>query len=163
MKEKLSDILDKEKLDYSYLVVKPDIYHKSEEISKYLISKDYRILEEIRIQKLDRTDVSLLYANMINSDKFEALVEYLTSGPITIYKVSHKNYDTISKLKSLKGNMDPEKADKDTLRYIFADRKIWDGIYLDGIHTTDSKDEIEDLKRIISKYNKAYDLKTRGP
>jgi len=160
MKEKLSDIVDYKKQDYGYVLVKPDINYKSDLIYNYLVSKGYKILEEIKIQKLDRTDVSFLYSKMINTDMFEALVDYMTSGAITIYKVSYKNDNLLSTLKILKGNMDPQKSGEDTLRYLFANREKRNGIYLDGIHTTDSEAEISDLEKVISRHNSSYKWKS---
>jgi nucleoside-diphosphate kinase len=75
----------------------------------------------------------------VHKDKpfFEDLVEFMTSGPVMVMILKHKN--AVEEFRKLIGSTDPNKAEPGTIRKIFAV-----SVQMNAIHGSDS---IENAKR----------------
>jgi len=85
---------------------------------------------------LSRKEASDFYAIHQGKSFFEHLIEFMTSGPIMVQVLEGEN--AILKNRVLMGNVDPQKAEIDTLR-----AKFGQSVTKNGIHGSDTTNNAE--------------------
>jgi nucleoside-diphosphate kinase len=97
------------------LIIKPDAVQRGliGELLARVEGKGLRI-EALRMMEIDRDLAERHYAEHAEKPFFRELVDFITSGPVVVARVSGP--DAISVLRTLMGATDPSKADKGTIR-----------------------------------------------
>ena len=113
-------------------IVKPD------GVQKNVIGEVYRRFETAglrivaaRMRRLSQAEAEGFYAVHRERPFFNALVEFMISGPVMIQALEGEN--AIAKNRDLMGATDPKKADKGTIRADFAD-----SIDANAVHGSDA-------------------------
>lgn len=86
-----------------------------------------------RLQQLSRADAERFYAVHKERPFFNALVEFMVSGPVFVQALEGEN--AILKNRELMGATDPKKAEPGTIRADFAD-----SIDANAVHGSDAAD-----------------------
>ena len=97
------------------LIVKPDAVRRGligEVIGR--IERAGLRIEAIRLMELERDLAERHYAEHAQKPFFAELVDFITSGPVVVAKVTGP--DAVATLRALMGATDPAKADKGTIR-----------------------------------------------
>ena len=113
-------------------IIKPDA------VAKNVVGEIYSRFEKAglkviaaRMARLSRGDAEGFYAVHKGRPFFEALVEFMISGPVMIQVLEGAN--AVQKNRDLMGATDPKKADKGTIRADFAQ-----SIDANAVHGSDS-------------------------
>ena len=119
-------------LERTISIIKPDA------VAKNVIGQIYARFEKAglkvvaaRMKHLSKAEAEGFYAVHRERPFFNALVEFMTSGPVMIQVL--EGPDAIAKNRDLMGATDPKKADKGTIRADFAD-----SIDANAVHGSDS-------------------------
>lgn len=110
-------------------------------------SKGYQVLS-LKVQQLTLEQLDKHYDGHQDKPYFNALVEYLTSGPVVHMVIGGDN--VIAGIRKMSGATDPAKADLGTVR---GDLAL--GVTENLIHTSDSK---ESADREIAMYFKPEEI-----
>jgi nucleoside-diphosphate kinase len=119
MKKKASDATDTgnagSNIEKSLVIIKPDGVKKKiigEVISR--LEKENLTIEKLEIAEISRELACRHYSEHKEKVFFDALINYITSGPSVIMVVSGEN--AISRIRELMGPTDSRKAKKGTIR-----------------------------------------------
>lgn len=119
-------------LERTLSIIKPDA------VQKNVIGEIYSRFEKgglkiiaARMKQLSRAEAEGFYAVHRERPFFNALVEFMISGPVMIQALEGDN--AIAKNRELMGATDPKKADKGTIRADFAD-----SIDANAVHGSDA-------------------------
>lgn len=114
------------------MIIKPD------GVQKHLIGEILRRVESaglhikaLNMIQLDRGSASRFYAVHRDRPFYHSLVEYMTSGAVVVVALEAAN--AVTRLRSLIGATDPDKADEGTIRRLYAD-----SIERNVVHGSDS-------------------------
>ncbi|HUD42287.1 MAG TPA: nucleoside-diphosphate kinase [Dokdonella sp.] len=121
-------------LERTLSIIKPDA------VAKNVIGEIYTRFEKAglrivaaRYKQLSRAEAEGFYAVHRERPFFNALVEFMISGPVMIQALEGE--DAIAKNRQLMGATDPKKADPGTIRADFAD-----SIDANAVHGSDAAD-----------------------
>jgi nucleoside-diphosphate kinase len=97
------------------VIVKPDAVSRGliGEVLSRIERKGLRI-DDLRLMRIDRELAERLYAEHTEKPFFGELVEFITSGPVVVAKVSGR--EAIAVLRSIMGATDPAKSAPGTIR-----------------------------------------------
>jgi len=119
-------------LERTLSIIKPDA------VAKNVIGEIYARFEKAglkvvaaKMKQLSRKEAEGFYAVHRERGFFNALVEFMISGPVMIQALEGEN--AMAKNRELMGATDPKKADKGTIRADFAD-----SIDANAVHGSDS-------------------------
>src|SRR5688572_33073153 len=119
-------------LERTLSIIKPDA------VAKNVIGEIYSRFEKAglkvvasKMKQLSRAEAEGFYAVHRERPFFNALVEFMISGPVMIQALEGEN--AIAKNRELMGATDPKKADKGTIRADFAD-----SIDANAVHGSDA-------------------------
>ena len=101
------------------LIVKPDAVQRrliGELLAR--VEREGLRIDAMRMMRIDRDLAERHYAEHADKPFFGELVDFITSGPVVVARVSGP--DAISVLRALMGATDPAKADRGTIRGDFA-------------------------------------------
>lgn len=114
------------------MIVKPD------GVQKRLIGEILRRVEAaglhikaLKMIQLDRGAAGRFYAVHRERSFYHSLVEYMTSGPVVVVALEAAN--GVTRLRTLIGATDPDKAEEGTIRRLYAD-----SIERNVVHGSDS-------------------------
>lgn len=114
------------------MIIKPD------GVKKKLIGEILRRVEAAGLQikslkmiQLDRATAGRFYAVHKERPFFHSLVEYMTSGPVVVVALEAAN--GVTRLRTLNGATDPDKAEEGTIRRLYAE-----SIEQNVVHGSDS-------------------------
>ena len=113
-------------------IIKPDAVKKgySEQICSRIEDSGLDIVLKKEIL-LTRNQAEGFYAEHKGKPFFEALINFMTSGPVQVQVLEGK--EAISRYRSLMGSTNPKQADPGTLRHDFAE-----SIDANAVHGSDS-------------------------
>jgi len=97
------------------LIVKPDAVQRrliGELLAR--VEREGLRIDAVRMMRIDRDLAERHYAEHADKPFFGELVDFITSGPVVVARVSGP--DAISVLRALMGATDPAKADRGTIR-----------------------------------------------
>ena len=113
-------------------IIKPDAVERNleKEIKSFFVEKNLKILKSKKI-KISKDEASEFYKIHQTKPFYDALCDYLSSGPIIVMILEGEN--VVSKNRELMGATDPLKAEEGTLRKMY-------GISIDknSVHGSDS-------------------------
>jgi nucleoside-diphosphate kinase len=119
-------------LERTLSIIKPDA------VAKNVVGEIYARFEKAglkivaaKMKQLSRKEAEGFYAVHRERGFFNALVEFMISGPVMIQALEGEN--AMAKNRELMGATDPKKADKGTIRADFAD-----SIDANAVHGSDS-------------------------
>ena len=119
-------------LEQTLSIIKPDAVERNLEnkIKSFFIEKNLKILKSKKI-KISKDEASEFYKVHQTKPFYNALCEYLSSGPIIVMILEGEN--AVLKNRELMGATDPLKAEEGTLRKMY-------GISIDknSVHGSDS-------------------------
>ena len=113
-------------------IIKPDAVKKgyTEQICTRIEDSGLDIVLKKELL-LTRNEAEGFYAEHKGKPFFEALINFMTSGPVQVQVLEGK--EAISKYRSLMGSTNPKEADPGTLRHDFAE-----SIDANAVHGSDS-------------------------
>ena len=116
----------------TFSIIKPDATRRNltGAVTKMLEEAGLRVVASKRIQ-MSREQAEGFYGVHRERPFFNALVEFMISGPVMIQALEGDN--AIAKNRELMGATDPKKADKGTIRADFAD-----SIDANAVHGSDA-------------------------
>ena len=121
-------------------IIKPDAVERNlkDKIKSFFAERNLKILKSKKI-KISKEEASEFYKVHQTKPFYEALCNYLSSGPVIVMILEGEN--AVSKNRELMGATDPQKAEEGTLRKTY-------GISIDknSVHGSDS---IENAKTEI--------------
>jgi len=124
--------------DFTFSIIKPNSVRtgKTGPILSMINEGGFEI-SAMRMVRMTLPQAKTFYS--VHKDKpfFEDLVEFMTSGPVVVMILKHKN--AVEEFRKLIGSTDPNKAEPGTIRKIFAV-----SVQMNAIHGSDS---IENAKR----------------
>ena len=119
-------------IEQTLSIIKPDAVERSLEnkIKSFFIQNNLKVLKSKKI-KISKDEASEFYKVHQTKPFYDALCEYLSSGPIIVMILEGEN--SVSKNRELMGATDPLKAEEGTLRKMY-------GISIDknSVHGSDS-------------------------
>ena len=128
-------------LEQTLSIIKPDAVERNLEnkIKSFFIDNNLKVLKSKKI-KISKDEASEFYKVHQTKPFYEALCEYLSSGPIIVMILEGEN--AVLKNRELMGATDPSKAEEGTLRKMY-------GISIDknSVHGSDS---VENAKTEIN-------------
>ena len=118
-------------------IIKPNAVQKGyiEDICSRIEDFGLKIRSKRQI-KLTQEQAEGFYAEHKGKPFFEALINYMTSGPVQIQVLRGEN--AISKYRKLMGNTNPKEAAPGTIRHDFAE-----SIHANAVHGSDSEESAE--------------------
>ena len=119
-------------MEQTLSIIKPDAVERNleREIKSFFEENNLKVLKSKKI-KISKDEASEFYKVHQTKPFYEALCNYLSSGPIVVMILEGEN--AVSKNRELMGSTDPLKAEEGTLRKIY-------GISIDknSVHGSDS-------------------------
>ena len=121
-------------IEQTLSIIKPDAVERNltEEIKNEFKSNGFTIKNEKKI-KLEKSEAEKFYQVHQSKPFFNALCEYLSSGPILVMVLEKLN--AVTSNRKLMGATDPQKAEEGTLR-----KKYGISIDKNSVHGSDSID-----------------------
>ncbi len=140
-------------VERTFSIIKPDA------VAKNIIGKIYSRFESnglsivaAKMLQLSRQDAEGFYAEHKGRPFFPALIEFMTSGPVTVQVLEGES--AIVKNRELMGATNPQEAEKGTIRADFAE-----SIDANAVHGSDSP---ESAAREISYFFAASEIAERA-
>ena len=128
-------------IEQTLSIIKPDAVERNLEnkIKSFYVEKNLKVLKSKKI-KISKDEASEFYKVHQTKPFYNALCEYLSSGPIIVMILEGEN--AVSKNRQIMGATDPKKAEDGTLRKLY-------GLSIDknSVHGSDS---VENSKIEIS-------------
>jgi nucleoside-diphosphate kinase len=119
-------------IEQTLSIIKPDAMERNleDKIKNFFEKSNIKILK-IKKVKISKKEASEFYKVHQTKPFYEALCNYLSSGPIVVMILEGEN--VISKNRQLMGSTDPKKAEEGTLRKMY-------GLSIDknSVHGSDS-------------------------
>lgn len=118
--------------DFTLSIIKPNSVRtgKTGPIIAMINEAGFKIAA-MRMLKMSISQAETFYAIHRETTFFHKLVEYMTSGPIVVMILTHKN--AVTSFRKLMGDTDPTKAEPGTIRNKFAV-----SVRMNSIHGSDS-------------------------
>lgn len=108
-------------MEQTFVMIKPD--GVKSEIVKYVIEKLIKnnlSIGDVNIINLNEEFIKEHYAHLVDKPFFPHLKEYMLSGKVISMTVFGKN--AISKVRTIMGATNPNKAEKGTIRYLYGNK-----------------------------------------
>jgi nucleoside-diphosphate kinase len=124
--------------NYTFSIIKPDAIRsgKTGPILSMINAAGFEIAA-MKMLRLTRQQAEEFYAVHRERGFYQALVEFMTSGPVVVVMVlRHDN--AVEQFRKLIGNTDPAKAEPGTVRAEFAT-----DIQMNAVHGSDSDENAE--------------------
>lgn len=123
--------------NYTFSIIKPDAVRsgKTGPILSMINAAGFEIAA-MKMFHLTRQQAEEFYAVHRERDFYQALVEFMTSGPVVVMVLRHDN--AVEQFRKLIGNTDPAKAEPGTVRAEFAT-----DIQMNAVHGSDSDENAE--------------------
>lgn len=135
-------------LEQTFCMIKPDAASRglTSEILDRIEKSGLKVAKNKKIS-MSIEEAERLYAVHKEKSFYAGLINFITSGPVTLMVVEGEN--AVSRLRSLMGETDPRKAKPGTIRGDLHEENIFteDGIMKNLIHGSDS---LENAKYEIS-------------
>lgn len=131
-------------MESTFVMIKPDGFSKKvfKEVME-LFLKNGLSISNVVITKLDKELVDEHYSHLVGRDFYPHLQEYMLSGSVITMTVTGE--DAISKVRSLIGATNPNKAAPGTVRFIYGDHE---DTTKNVIHASDSVESAQtEIKR----------------
>ena len=114
------------------VLIKPDAFknHHVGDIVKLYEENGFEILA-MKMLRMDEKLASKHYAEHVGRPYYEPLVEFMCSGPIVAIVLGGD--DIIARVRKLHGATDPAKAEKGTIRSLYAENNR-----MNAVHASDS-------------------------
>jgi nucleoside-diphosphate kinase len=118
--------------NYTFAIIKPNAVRtgKTGPILSIINEAGFEITA-MKMTKMSRQQAEDFYAIHRGKPFFENLVEFMSSGPVFVMILKHKN--AVEEFRKLIGATDPEKAEPGTIRKLFAV-----SVTMNAIHGSDS-------------------------
>lgn len=118
--------------DYTFSIIKPNAIRtgKTGPILAMINERGFEIIA-MKLVKITSKQAESFYAVHKGKPFFEDLVEFMTSGPIVVMILRHKN--AVEEFRNLIGSTDPVKAEPGTIRKTFAV-----SLKMNAVHGSDS-------------------------
>ncbi len=132
------------------ILIKPDAVKKNVvgAILKRFEDEGFKI-KMLKMLKLSKEDAKEFYSVHSSKPFFNELVDFITSGPIVAVVIEGNTNDTIARVRSIIGATDPNKAEKNTLRYMYGTN-----ITENAVHASDSPESfLREVKVIFKDYD----------
>ncbi len=118
--------------DFTFSIIKPNAVRtgKTGPIMAMINETGFEI-SAMRMVKMTLPQAKSFYE--VHKDKpfFEGLVEFMTSGPVVVMILRHKN--AVEEFRKLIGSTDPAKAEQGTIRKLYAV-----SVQMNAVHGSDS-------------------------
>jgi nucleoside-diphosphate kinase len=123
--------------NYTFSIIKPDAVSsgKTGPILSMINKAGFEIAA-IKMVRLTRQQAEEFYAVHRERGFYQALVEFMTSGPVVVMVLRHDN--AVEQFRKLIGNTDPSKAEPGTVRAEFAT-----DIQMNAVHGSDSDENAD--------------------
>jgi nucleoside-diphosphate kinase len=104
--------------DFTFTIIKPNAVRtgKTGPILAMINEGGFEIAA-MRMVKLTKPQAETFYSIHKGKPFFDGLIEFMTSGPVVVMILRHKN--AIEEFRKLIGNTDPNKAEQGTIRKAF--------------------------------------------
>ncbi len=118
--------------NYTFSIIKPDAVKagKTGPILSMINEAGFEIAA-MRMLQITRPQAEEFYAVHRERSFYPDLVEFMISGPVVVLVLRHEN--AVEQFRKLIGNTDPAKADKGTVRAMFATN-----VQMNAVHGSDS-------------------------
>lgn len=118
--------------NYTFAIIKPNAARtgKTGPILSIINEAGFEI-SAMKMTRMSRQQAEDFYAIHRGKPFFENLVEFMSSGPVFVMILKHKN--AVEEFRKLIGATDPEKAEPGTIRKLFAV-----SVTMNAIHGSDS-------------------------
>jgi nucleoside-diphosphate kinase len=123
--------------NYTFSIIKPDAVSsgKTGPILSMINKAGFEIAA-MKMVRLTRQQAEEFYAVHRERGFYQALVEFMTSGPVVVMVLRHDN--AVEQFRKLIGNTDPAKAEPGTVRAEFAT-----DIQMNAVHGSDSDENAD--------------------
>jgi nucleoside-diphosphate kinase len=123
--------------NYTFSIIKPDAVSsgKTGPILSMINKAGFEIAA-MKMVRLNRQQAEEFYAVHRERGFYQALVEFMTSGPVVVMVLRHDN--AVEQFRKLIGNTDPAKAEPGTVRAEFAT-----DIQMNAVHGSDSDENAD--------------------
>ena len=123
--------------NYTFSIIKPDAVSsgKTGPILSMINKAGFEIAA-MKMVRLTRQQAEEFYAVHRERGFYQALVEFMTSGPVVVMVLRHGN--AVEQFRKLIGNTDPAKAEPGTVRAEFAT-----DIQMNAVHGSDSDENAD--------------------
>jgi len=123
--------------NYTFSIIKPDAVSsgKTGPILSMINKAGFEIAA-MKMVRLTRQQAEEFYAVHHERGFYQALVEFMTSGPVVVMVLRHDN--AVEQFRKLIGNTDPAKAEPGTVRAEFAT-----DIQMNAVHGSDSDENAD--------------------
>jgi nucleoside-diphosphate kinase len=123
--------------NYTFSIIKPDAVRsgKTGPVLSMINEAGFEIAA-MKMLRLTRQQAEEFYAVHRERSFYQALVEFMTSGPVVVLVLRHDN--AVEQFRKLIGNTDPSKAEPGTIRAKFAT-----DIQMNAVHGSDSDENAE--------------------
>jgi nucleoside-diphosphate kinase len=137
--------------DFTFSIIKPNAVRtgKTGPILAMINEGGFEI-SAMRMVRLTLPQAESFYA--VHKDKpfFEGLIEFMTSGPVVVMILRHK--DAVNEFRKLIGATDPNKAEPGTIRKTFAV-----SVQMNAVHGSDSDENaIREANFFFSEIDRFY-------
>ncbi len=124
-------------INYTFSIIKPDAVRsgKTGPILSMINEAGFEIAA-MKMLRLTREQGEEFYAVHRERSFYQALVEFMTSGPVVVMALRHDN--AVDQFRKLIGNTDPAKAEPGTVRAEFAT-----DIQMNAVHGSDSDENAD--------------------
>lgn len=121
----------------TFTIVKPNAFGAGNtgKILDMILGDGFRIIA-MKLIFLSRNQAEKFYSVHAGKPFFDELVKFMTSGPVVVAVLEKEN--AVAELRRLVGATDPAKAEKGTIRKLFAD-----SLTKNAIHASDSDENAE--------------------
>ncbi len=118
--------------DYTFAIIKPNAVRtgKAGPILSMINEGGFE-LAAIKMVHMTTEQAESFYGVHKGKNFFEELIEFMTSGPVVVMVLKHKN--AVEEFRKLIGATDPAKAEQGTIRKIFAI-----SVKMNAVHGSDS-------------------------
>ncbi len=118
--------------NYTFAIIKPNAVRtcKTGPMLSIINEAGFEITA-MKMTRMSREQAEDFYSIHKGKPFFESLVEFMSSGPVFVMILKHKN--AVAEFRKLIGATDPEKADPGTIRKLFAV-----SVTMNAIHGSDS-------------------------
>jgi len=119
-------------MSQTYLMIKPELVadQRIGEVLKMLTDNKFRI-RSLVMRQLDPRTVKAFYAEHEGKPFYEALVAYISGGPVVAVRLEKEN--AVAELRALVGATNPAEAAPGTIRRLYGR-----SLQTNGVHASDS-------------------------
>ncbi len=125
------------------LMIKPDIVADGRygEVLAFVLKNRFEV-KSLRMVHMDRSRAEDFYGVHKGKEFFEALIEYITSGPVVAIEIVGE--DIIPRIRAFVGATDPAKAEPGTIRYMYGN-----SIQNNAVHASDAPESAKKELAIV--------------